>query len=141
MTAGFHDRKGHCYELAYRYVLATQGARLVHGFIGGPKAALNRTGSPQIGHAWAITPAGDVYDAILDQEFDAAVFAHCFAGEQFHTYSRDEAMINALDAGHFGPWSDDFDARDERHRAEHEAWLASPKGRRWSKHLNERSTP
>lgn len=124
----FEDRKGRCYELAYRYVYATEGASLVHGWIGGPDAALNRLGAPALGHGWAITPTGQIYDAVLDETFNLSVFDHCFAGRAHVTYTRNEALVNALSFGNFGPWDDEFDELEEASRVVHAAWLESDDG-------------
>lgn len=84
---------------------------------------------PPIGHAWAITPAGQIYDPVLDETFDPTIFAHCFAGIAVVTYTRAEAMLHALGYDNFGPWDDAYDTDDDRQRRVFDAWLNTAEGR------------
>ena len=110
--AGTIDRLGRCYELAGRYVMDNAGTQLVHGSIQG-------MGNPRIDHAWAVTSDGQIYDAVLDEEFDPVAHLHFFSAEEHIVYERFEAMALMAKHKHWGPW-DNRTAKTADNFEEHE---------------------
>lgn len=87
--ARIRNRKGRCYELAYRVMLFEPGAdkfSLVHGHL--------RTDS--YAHAWIETGEGKVYDE----------YAQRFAAVADHRYSQKQTIRLGLATEVYGPWTE-----------------------------------
>lgn len=101
MAEAFNDRLGHCYMLAGGKVTTSPGWVLVHGSIQG-------MGKPRIGHAWAITPSGEVWDGVLDQTFSSREHEMLFSPIEYGRWTFTEAAATSVRFGHWGPWAGPF---------------------------------
>ena len=100
-------REGACYEMAGRYVAmgpcmgGRPGAVLVHGVVrGGPGGKL------RIGHGWAITPSGAVYDGVLGGFFDRDTYYEWAEAVEERRYEPRAARRAMVESGHWGCWHD-----------------------------------
>jgi hypothetical protein len=98
--ASYSQRLGRCYELAGNAVLDEKDWKLVHGSIQG-------FGNPRLGHAWALTDDGRVYEAVFDEFWPAKAFANFFSPIEDAVYDFDAMATNMLTTSHWGPWSEE----------------------------------
>lgn len=97
-------RDGDCYEMAAKYVGlaggmgARAGSVLVHGVTKGPP------GAPRMGHAWAITPEGNVYDGVFGKVFERETYYAWAGANEEVRYSPREARAKMVSTGNFGCW-------------------------------------
>jgi hypothetical protein len=96
---------GECYTTAGRYVAlgpalrGREGAVLVHGVVrGGPG------GRWRIGHGWAITPSGAVYDGVLGGFFDRDEYYEWAEAKEERRYTAREARKMIVEHGNWGCW-------------------------------------
>ena len=93
------SRLGRCYELSGRYVMDHPESTLVHGSIQG-------MGNPRIGHAWAITKDGQVWEPATNQEYSPVVFNAVFNPHEDKRYPWSDALAKMTEHGTFGPWDE-----------------------------------
>lgn len=91
------SRLGRCYELSGKYVMDHSGTTLIHGSIQG-------FGHPRIGHAWAVTKSGDIWEPATNQTYPKPVFDAIFNPEVDSTYTHSEALKQMVQHETYGPW-------------------------------------
>lgn len=92
------ERKGLCYELAWRWLLKHKEGTLVHGvvFAGEPLSWIN--------HAW-VELDDEVYEPQNDETFSKTAFYQAFQAKPAQRYTLLEATKMALRTRNYGPWS------------------------------------
>jgi hypothetical protein len=93
------DHRGHCYEMAFKYLAAQvnePALRLVHG-------TLQIVGNPYA-HAWVEFPDVWVFDPAAQRFYDRAAYYQELQAEARRVYTATEAGQLALTTGHYGPW-------------------------------------
>lgn len=90
-----NTRLGRCYELSYK--ATAPGTTLVHGSIQG-------FDFPRIDHAWVVLADGTVWEPASNEVWDAGVFRSFFRAVVGTEYTFADALHNALESGHYGPW-------------------------------------
>jgi hypothetical protein len=95
------DRRGRCYELAFKAVHEEPGAdkfTLVHGYV-------HTTFGDALAHAWIETSDGRVYDTLLDRYMAIDEYTAERGAVIERRYTRMEAVQLAADTGDLGgPW-------------------------------------
>jgi hypothetical protein len=93
------DHRGHCYEMALKY-LAAQGdepaLRLVHG-------TLQIVSNPYA-HAWVEFLDTWVFDPVDQDFYDRRAYYRELQAAAERVYTATEAGELALTTGHYGPW-------------------------------------
>ena len=92
-------RTTRCYELAYEGCQLGRDWTLVHGIANGAPSR------GRIDHAW-LELDDWVYDAVLDKAMPHSVYISMFKAQATRKYSFEEAAIQVVKSGHYGPWSE-----------------------------------
>ena len=61
-------------------------------------------------HGYAITANGNVYEPITDRIYTPENAQELFHQRDIAVYSGDEAMVQMVKTGHWGPWDDESNA-------------------------------
>lgn len=98
----FSERLTNCAEFAFKYLL-TNGGTLVHGSMFREGVSVQRNG-----HCWVLTDDGSVFEPTMGIRFPThEIYLRWADAVVDITYSREEAVLLALQTGHFGIWHDD----------------------------------
>lgn len=118
---GLRNRKGRCYELAYRGLMqaansAKSSAVVVHGEVNGPSDL-----APRTGHAW-IEYSGDsgfdllAYDPVKDETMPADEYYRKVKPNHVSRYAPIDAGRMVAKTKHYGPWNvAALKPQDQRH--------------------------
>lgn len=89
---------GMCYQDAWRFLKREGEGTLIHGrvFAGYPQRWMD--------HAWVELPSGLIYEPTNEEYMDRKEFYDKFKAEVIDRYTLEEAAIQALRSGNFGPW-------------------------------------
>ena len=87
----FRNRKGRCYELAFKTQADNPEWILIHGYAGG------------VLHAW-LERDNEVYCSVLDRRQQKSEYESAYGTVIHAKYSREEAACLLIKTRHFGPW-------------------------------------
>lgn len=89
------DRRGRCYELAYKGVMRAPSWTLVHGCF--------ECDGARLGHAWLLRD-GEIFCPTFDRVFDESEYYAKHHTVPLVTYTVMEAVRFAVIHKHYGPW-------------------------------------
>lgn len=89
------NRRGRCYELAFKGVIQAPQWQLVHGYFDCQRVRL--------GHAWLLHQ-GKIFCPTLDRVFDEAAYYAEHQTVPLVTYTVHQAAKLVIEHKHYGPW-------------------------------------